>query len=344
MTVTSPAYFRLRTYPGGTENDLGREPTVELYVEHLVMTMREVWRVLRDDGVVFLNIADRYHGGGGGLNRKRMNPLCDPTSFRSQGKSKSMCLVPDRVRIALSNDGWIIRNSVIWEKPNAVPESVRDRFTSSYEFIIAMTKYGKYYWNEKEAREPSVCWQKGSLGGGHTASHKDGKMKEVTMRHSNKSGSSKTEKRLSTRDVLLEDESVKWHAVGTGPKGDALIACGMHNEHTKLSPPIRNIKHQQVGNATLIGNRMVMKPTRNMRDVWTINTQPHRDNHIAMFPEKLVERCIRIGSRPGDIVLDCFGGSGTTGLVARQLERNSVLMDISEEYLSLMKQRLEVKK
>jgi DNA modification methylase len=89
---------------------------------------------------------------------------------------------------------------------------------------------------------------------------------------------------------------------------------------------------------------MVMKPTRNMRDVWTINTQPHRDNHIAMFPEKLVERCIRIGSRPGDIVLDCFGGSGTTGLVARQLERNSVLMDISEEYLSLMKQRLEVKK
>jgi hypothetical protein len=341
MTVTSPAYLRLRRYPGGTENDLGRETTVAEYVEHLVMAMREVWRVLRDDGVCFLNIGDCYHGSGRGLNGKRMNPLCDPTPFMGQEKSKSMCLIPQRVQIALDADGWIVRSIPIWEKGNAVPESVRDRPTSSYEHVIMLTKRQKYYWNSEEAREPSVCWQNGSLGGGHTPSKKDGKMKEVTMRHSNKSGSSKTEKRLSTGDLLMEDGSVKWHPVAVGPKGDALIQDGTHGERARLSPPIGNVKHQQLGNATLVGNRMVMKPTRNIRDVWHINTQPHKENHIAMFPEELVERCIRIGSRPGDLVLDPFAGSGTTGLVARQLGRNSVLMDISEEYVNLMKRRLE---
>lgn len=100
------------------------------------------------------------------------------------------------------------------------------------------------------------------------------------------------------------------------------------------------MKHQSVGNPTMVGHRMEMKPTRNLRDVWTINTQPHKEAHPAMWPEPLVERCVRIGSRPGDLVLDCFAGSGTLGLVARQLGRNSILIDTSEEYVSMMKKRL----
>jgi DNA modification methylase len=343
--VTSPSYFGLRRYPGGTEKDLGRENTVGQYVEHLVMAMREVWRVLRNDGVVFLNIADSYHGSGrgagkNGTNDMKMNPLCAGTPLRGQGKAKSLCLIPHRVMIALQNDGWIIRNDIVWEKPNVVPGGVKDRCTSSYEHVIVLVKSKKYYWNQEEAREASVCWERGSLGGGVTASRKDGKMTAWTMGRSNKSGSSRTEKRLSTGDVLMEDGSVKWHPVGVGPKGDALINSGAHGERAKLSPPIGNVKHQQLGNATLVGNRMVMKPTRNIRDVWHINTRPHKDAHIAMFPEELVERCIRIGSKEGDLVLDPFAGSGTTGLVARQLKRNAVLLDISAEYCELMKNRL----
>lgn len=344
--VTSPSYFGLRRYAGGTENDLGREKSISLYVEHLVTAMREVRRVLRSDGVVFLIIADSYYGSGRGAGRSESavqlskSPHCDGNPLRGQGKAKSLCLIPHRVMIALENDGWIIRNDIIWEKANCVPESVKDRCTSSYEHVIVLVKSKKYCWNEAEAVEPSVCWEKGSLGGGHTPSRKDGKMKEFTMRHSNKLGSSKTEKRLSTGDVLMEDGTVKWHPVGQGPKGDALIEEGTHGRRSKLSPPIGNVKHQALGKPTLAGHRVEMRPTRNMRDVWHIPTKPHKENHIAMFPEQLVERCIRIGSRPGDVVADFFAGAGTTGLVARELKRNAVLMDISQEYCELMRQRL----
>jgi DNA modification methylase len=78
-----------------------------------------------------------------------------------------------------------------------------------------------------------------------------------------------------------------------------------------------------------------------MRDVWSIPTKPHREAHIAMFPEALAERCIRLGSREGDTVLDPFAGSGTTGLVARSLNREFILSDISTEYVELMRERLK---
>jgi DNA modification methylase len=334
MAVTSPSYFGLRRYPGGTENDLGREESVELYVNHLIIAMREVWRVLKINGVVFLNIADSYHGSGrgagkNGTNDMKMNPACAGTPLRGQGKAKSLCLIPHRVMTALENDGWIIRNDIVWEKPNAVPESVRDRCTGSYEHVIVLVKNRKYFWNAEEAREPSVCWEEGS------------KMKAWTMRHSNKVGSSKTEKRLSAGDVFTEDGTVKWHPVGIGPKGDVLIADGTHGARTEMSPPIGDEKHQVLGEPTLVGHPVPFRPTRNMRDVWSIPTMPHKDAHIAMFPEALVERCIRLGSKPGDIVMDCFAGSGTTGLVAMQLGRSAVLLDISEEYVNLMKRRLK---
>ena len=306
--VTSPSYYLLRRYAGGTDADFGREKSIGEYIDHIVMAMREVWRVLRNDGIVFLNVGDSYHGSGRGAGKRSIaphdkHPSCDGTPLRGQGRAKSLCLIPQRAMIALENDGWIIRNDIIWAKPNCVPESIKDRCTTSYEHVIVLVKSRKYYWNEAEAVEPSVCWEKGSLGGGTTPSKKDGKMREFTMRHSNKVGSSKTEKRMS--------------------------------------PPIGNVKHQALGNPTLVGNRVLLKPTRNLRDLWSINTRPHKQTHIAMFPEALVERCIRIGSRPGDTVMDCFAGSGTTGVVARQLGRNAVLMDISEEYVNSMKQRLQ---
>ena len=157
MVVTSPPYFGLRKYPGGTENDLGREKSIDLYVEHLVMTMREVWRVLRNDGVVFLNIADSYHGSGrgagkNGTNDLKLNPHCSGTPLSGQGRTKSLCLIPQRVAIALSDDGWIIRNDNIWVKPNGGPESVHDRCTCSHEYVFLLTKNKNYYWNAEEAR------------------------------------------------------------------------------------------------------------------------------------------------------------------------------------------------
>jgi hypothetical protein len=219
MVVTSPPYFGLRKYADGTEDDFGREKTVGEYVENTVRALHEIRRVLRPDGVVFWNAADSYHGSGRGMGATddtKFNLHCDGNPFRRQGKAKSLCLIPERIAIALSDDGWIVRNKIIWEKPNCVPESVQDRCTSSYENVFMLTRNRQYYWNTDEAREPSVCWQRASLGG-----QKDGEMKEFTMRHSNKIGSSKTEKALKPHNP-----------VGAGPKGDALISNGTHGERS----------------------------------------------------------------------------------------------------------------
>ena len=112
----------------------------------------------------------------------------------------------------------------------------------------------------------------------------------------------------------------------------------------KLLPPIGNKKHKALGKANLVGNQIAPRKTRNKRDVWTIATEPHRDSHVAMFPSELPRLCIKAGSRPGDLVLDPFAGSGTTGLVAKELGRNAVLLDISAKYVQEMRERLEGKK
>lgn len=323
--ATSPPFWLLRKYAGGTDADFGREQTVQAYIDHTMLALRESWRVLRNDGILFWNICDTYYGSGRGSGSK-FNPRCSTTPTRGLSRAKSLCLIPERIAIAAQAEGWIIRSQIIWHKPNCVPDSVQDRCTRSYEEIFMLTKQQNYFWNKEEAVEPSVCWKDGSLGGGHTPSSKDGKMKYTTMRHSNKVGSGKTEKRV--------------RPIGEGPKGDAMIADGTHGERSRRLPPIGNTKHQALGNATLVGNRMEMKPTRNPHDVWTINTQPHSEAHPAMWPEALVERLIRISTRPRDLVLDCFAGSGTTGLVAERLGRNSILLDTSEEYCELMRRRV----
>jgi DNA modification methylase len=304
--ISSPPYFRLRQYPGGKEGDFGREATVREYVDHTVEAMREVRRVLRDDGLVFWNIGDCYHGGGRGANKK-INPFCDTTPFRGQGKAKSLCLIPQHVEIALADDGWIVRSVVIWEKGNPAPESVGDRPTASYEHVIILAKSDKYFWNKEEARELSLT-SPHAVGSGRKgdALISDGTHGERApkwdMRHSNKVGSSKTEKRLM--------------------------------------PPIGGVKQQRLRKGTLVGNTAPSDRKRNIRDVWHINTAPHKEKHIAMFPEELVKKCILFGSKPGDLVFDPCAGSGCTGLVAHQLGRNSVVMDISAEYCQLMKTRL----
>jgi DNA modification methylase len=253
MVVTSPPYFGLRKYPGNPDGAFGQEKTVAEYVSHTVEVLREVRRVLKDDGVVLWNLGDGF------------------------GKtSKSLRLVPERVAIATSDDGWVIRDIIIWQKKNPVPESVKDRCTRSYEPILMLTKKKRYYWDAKAIDEPA---------------------------------------------------------------NSAPCPVGKYGE-LKLLPPIGNAKHQALGKHNLVGNRIAPKMTRKKRNVWTFATEPHRDAHVAQFPAELPRLCIKAGSRPGDWVLDPFAGSGTTGIVARELGRNAVLLDISVEYARMMKERL----
>jgi DNA modification methylase len=287
-TVSSPPYYRLRKYAGHSENAFGWEKTVSQYVRRSVLALREIRRVLRSDGVVFWIVSDSYYGSnrGRGSRISKLNPFCEPSPLLGEGVAKSLCLIPERLAIAAQDDGWIIRDIIIWHKKNGLPESVKDRCTRNYEQILMLVRQKNYFWNTAEAVEPS---------------------------------------RTSP------------HAVSAGPKGDKLIALGLHGKRT--DSPI-SARHQLLAGRKVVGNRIPRKDTRTMRDVWTIPTYAHKDDHVAIFPEALAERCIRIGSKPGDTILDCFAGSGTTGLVAEQLGRNSILLDISEEYTQLMKRRI----
>ena len=241
LVVTSPPYLNLRTYDGsqdvtwadGTTCPFGGETSVSDYVAHTIEVLQEVKRVLKDDGMVFWNICDRYLEG-----------------------TKNLCLIPSRIAMAAQDDGWIVRSQIIWHKPNATPESVKDRPTASYEEILMLVKDEKYYWNPEGSQEPRVA------------------------------------------------------------------SCGQ-------TGPVNKGKKAIVSNFGRYGDDVVASETRNIRNVWSISTQPYKGPHFAPFPEELPRRCINAASRAGDTVLDPFGGSGTTGKVALELGRNAVLCDIN---------------
>ena len=147
------------------DRQLGLEETPEEYVENMVEVFREVKRVLKDDGTVWLNLGDSYIGGGRGYDYCKDGTVQmahikagvkygKPTGKIKGLKSKDLCGIPWRVAFALQSDGWYLRQDIIWHKPNPMPESVRDRCTKSHEYIFLLTKSAKYYYDQESIREP----------------------------------------------------------------------------------------------------------------------------------------------------------------------------------------------
>ena len=278
--VTSPPYWGLRDY--GADGQLGLEPTPEAYVANMVEVFREVRRVLRDDGTVWLNLGDSYasHDPGGYREGEFLNPGGRPPvkgqarnragNYRPGGlKPKDLVGIPWRVAFALQADGWYLRSDIIWSKPNPMPESVTDRPTKSHEYLFLLTKSARYYFDADAVREMST----GQQGAAAMFARPNGNSRNAPDGRPNRGGS----------------------------------------EHT-LVP-------------------RVDPGARNIRSVWTIATQPYPGAHFATFPPKLVEPCVKAGCPSGGVVLDPFGGSGTTGMVAQALGRKAVLIDLNGDYL-----------
>ena len=169
--ITSPPYWGLRDY--GVEGQLGLESTPEEYVERMVEVFRQVWRVLRDDGTLWLNLGDSYAGSVGNRNGSNSSTLkggvggCAADAAVNRKvihkpiftglKPKDLCGIPWRVALALQADGWYLRQDIIWHKPNPMPESVRDRCTKAHEYLFLLTKKPKYYCDMEAVKEPAVC-------------------------------------------------------------------------------------------------------------------------------------------------------------------------------------------
>ena len=155
--VTSPPYFGLRDY--GVAGQMGLEPTPDEFVSALAGVFREVRRVLRDDGTVWLNLGDSYANGGRASRAPdAKNPHAREMSFRPADglKAKDLIGIPWRVAFALQADGWYLRQDIIWHKPNPMPESVKDRCTKAHEYLFLLSKAEKYYFDGEAIKEKSV--------------------------------------------------------------------------------------------------------------------------------------------------------------------------------------------
>ena len=165
--VTSPPYFGLRDY--GHAGQIGLEKSPEQFVAKLVEVFREVRRVLRDDGTLWLNLGDSYAGGGGfspnsPSNQKGSKQTTHKGSIKGAIgvptglKPKDLIGIPWRVAFALQADGWYLRQDIIWSKPNPMPESVTDRCTKAHEYIFLFSKKPKYYYDYEAIKEPAQNW------------------------------------------------------------------------------------------------------------------------------------------------------------------------------------------
>ena len=165
--ITSPPYYGLRDY--GAAGQIGLEASPEEFVAKLVETFREVRRVLKSDGVCFVNLGDSYAGGAGrwggsnGLSEKQATNDGSLTQIpvarkwhHETIKPKDLIGIPWRFAFAAQDDGWYLRQDIIWHKPNPMPESVKDRCTKAHEYIFMLTKSPKYYFNNEAIKEPAI--------------------------------------------------------------------------------------------------------------------------------------------------------------------------------------------
>jgi DNA modification methylase len=272
--VTSPPYFNMRDYQA--KNQIGTEETLEEYVSNLVNVFREVRRVLRDDGTLWVVIGDCYAGSGKGAGIRSVRNGGGLVSIPERAtkprmptgcKPKDLIGVPWELAIALRNDGWWLRSSIIWNKTTAAPESVKDRCTASHEYVLMLAKSEKYYYKADAIAPPSEGWA--------------------------------TDKRAGKGRIAKGNNKME----------------GTHGFVT-------------------------VNETKNKRDVWHVATSRSGEMHSAIYPEELIEPCILAGCPEGGVVLDPFGGSGTTAIAAKRLGRSAVLIEVNPDYVAMATARV----
>lgn len=316
--VTSPPYFGLRDY--GVDGQIGLEETPAVFLDRLVAVFREVRRVLRDDGTIWVNMGDSYARDGGTdrkvptsarvqSTRNTLIQMSDRTS-RSPGgmKPKDLMGMPWRLAFALQDDGWYLRQDIIWNKPNPMPESVRDRCTKSHEYVFLLSKSKKYYFDQAAILEPCSPNTHARLSQDVQA--------QIGSERANGGAKSNGNMKATAR---------KSNGVGWGHGTDA-------DERQR-----GRIKDNESMNSALA----IMPTERNKRSVWTVATNSFKGAHFATFPPDLIRPCILAGAPRGGLVLDPFGGAGTTALVSMQEGRRSILCELNPGYAALARQRLE---
>ncbi|MHC4621971.1 MAG: DNA-methyltransferase [Planctomycetota bacterium] len=252
----------------------GLEPSMELYLEHTALWLEEARRVLRPDGLMFLNLGDTYGGswgakgkngrqnGGHDAKGRRLEQYPEGTPPAANYPARCKMMIPHRIAINMVDTGWICRNDIVWHKPNGIPGSMKSRFITRHENVFMFSRSSSYYFDLDAVREP---YKPDTLG-------------------------------------RSQRKYVKSGVPGGAMPDGRRLECRSYELHKKGANP---------------------------GDVWTISgAKAAGVNHYAMFPEQLAERMVKCSSRPGDLVLDPFCGTGTTLRVSDRLGRRAVGIDM----------------
>jgi DNA modification methylase len=349
---------------------LGLEATPEEYIANMVAVFREVWRVLREDGTLWVNMGDSYatsnpagrRDSGNGTSEKFGNHEIAGSfglSTRQQTglKPKDLCMMPARLALALQADGWYLRSEIVWAKPNPMPESVTDRPTKAHEMIYLLAKNGgkPLVWRARDTGEWSdkpdlseVILEKDA------SRYYDPRLDRAKLDH--KSMPTGQVNGIRPRGNNDDELIPRWKGFDYFYDAEAIREplsevslqqvdyFRKNGARTDQSEKVFDISRNDVGGALNTkgrgarGSAMTLDG-RNKRSVWTIATQPYAQAHFATFPEEIPKLCILAGSKPGDTVLDPFAGTGTVGQVALELGRRAVLIELNPAYIGLAHER-----
>lgn len=311
IVVTSPPYWGLRDY--GVDGQIGMEPTLAEHIDVIVRVFAEVHRVLKPTGTLWLNYGDCYASSVNGRSAADTKAAGnDDRTFRDkplstvQGvlKAKDLCMVPNRVAIALQEWGWWVRSEIIWAKPNPMPESISDRPATSHEKIFMLSKSSRYFYDAGAVRQKCT-------GDTHSRGTKLSPPNEKVA-HGRKNWSKSIEEKADKQ------------------RGHSRPHAGFNGKWDKMD------KAEQQANGRNLRN---WEPAP--MQVWKIATKPFKEAHFATFPPELVERCLDAACPKGGHVLDPFGGAGTTGLVADRKQIDCTLIELNPDYSEISIERIE---
>jgi len=349
MCITSPPYWGLRDY--GVDGQLGLEPNFNDYINRLCTIFDEVKRCLKDSGTCWVNIGDGYASGAGSLNTNKGDSFHGgnkkhrtQTGIKAKNlPPKSLIGIPFRFALEMINRGWILRNTIIWHKPNCMPSSVKDRFTVDFEYLFFFSKNKRYYF-EQQTEDSAGDWTKN--GGGilnDTGWHKGAyNGRPPTVKDLNKLDGTKRNKRC-VWNINTKPYKEAHFAVYPPELIETPIKAGcpefICNECGK--PRIKLYKKtgfSNEGNEVINRSKAInLKEGSPQERIRKLNGKSYKK--VEFLSDELSDCGCNAGFHQG-IVLDPFIGSGTTAAVAKSLGRNYIGIELNPDYLDLIKNRV----
>ena len=364
--ITSPPYWGLRDY--GTAGQLGLEPTPEQYVASMVSVFREVWRVLRDDGTLWVNLGDSYSSTGGS-NAKQFDIITTGhKKLRDNGavpdytrkvvlglKPKDLVGIPWRVAFALQADGWYLRQDIIWHKPNPMPEGVTDRCTKAHEYIFLLTKSAKYFYDSEAVKE------RGVMVAGDSAGSTQRDTQETHGLGGGNSGINLAKQKLATelqeKGYSTRNKRSVWTVTTKPFRGahfatfppDLIEPCILAGSATKCCAVCGAPWERVVERIAAISKKC---PKTDSMYQAQGGTGEKKTGTIGMSGGGRIDgysntlgyqpTCECGGETQSSMVLDPFSGAGTTGVVAVQHGRRYIGIELNPDYLEMSRKRIQL--